>query len=502
MGYREPQTPGIGGLNQFTTPEILYVQSMAALTKTKGNIIAADGSSWVAVPVGADSLVLTADSTQASGVKWAPSGAGSQTPWGQNIDGAGFDLTNSGNIRPATGKAIQTAQANGNTLLFQAYNGASYVTFATLTANASPTMDLATGVTIGGAYIYRVGGTDVSVADGGTGLSSVAAGSVLAANTSNTITAVTSAAGLTALQNNAGTISWAATTGTGSFALSTSPVFTTPTLGVATATSINGLTITASTGTLTITNAKTLSVGETITITAGAASKTLNIGQNSLTFSTSGDSTITLPTTGTVATLAGSETLSNKTLTAPKIANAGFIADANGNEEIIFTTTTSAVNEFTVINAATGNAPQLSVTGGDSNVDLKLTPKGTGIVKGERKIFQVRLVDKDTTLTTGTGKGGDFRISPLRAITVKAVGAYVDTASSSGLPAVDINEAGVSILSTTVTIDANEKTSTTAATAAVISDSAIAADAIVTFDVDAAGTGTKGLTVWIEYEWA
>jgi hypothetical protein len=54
------------------------------------------------------------------------------------------------------------------------------------------------------------------------------------------------------------------------------------------------------------------------------------------------------------------------------------INDSNGNEEIKFTTTASAVNEFTIANAATGNGPEISATGSDTNIDLKLTPKGTG----------------------------------------------------------------------------------------------------------------------------
>jgi hypothetical protein len=78
------------------------------------------------------------------------------------------------------------------------------------------------------------------------------------------------------------------------------------------------------------------------------------------------------------ATLTGVETLTNKTLTAPKIANGGFVADANGNEQIKFTTTASAVNELTVINSATSNAPEISSTGGDTDIDLKITPKGSG----------------------------------------------------------------------------------------------------------------------------
>jgi hypothetical protein len=54
------------------------------------------------------------------------------------------------------------------------------------------------------------------------------------------------------------------------------------------------------------------------------------------------------------------------------------INDSNGNEEIKFTTTASAVNELTIANAATGNGPEISATGSDTNIDLKITPKGTG----------------------------------------------------------------------------------------------------------------------------
>ena len=62
------------------------------------------------------------------------------------------------------------------------------------------------------------------------------------------------------------------------------------------------------------------------------------------------------------------------------IDDAHFIGDENGNEQIIFQTTSSAVNQFDITNAATGNAPELSSTGGDTNIDLKITPKGSGKV--------------------------------------------------------------------------------------------------------------------------
>jgi len=57
------------------------------------------------------------------------------------------------------------------------------------------------------------------------------------------------------------------------------------------------------------------------------------------------------------------------------------INDENGNEQIIFQTTSSAVNQFDITNAATGNAPSISATGGDSNIDVAIIPKGTGETK-------------------------------------------------------------------------------------------------------------------------
>jgi len=100
--------------------------------------------------------------------------------------------------------------------------------------------------------------------------------------------------------------------------------------------------------------------------------------------SESASNVLTLPSTGGNARLVSATstaTLTNKTLTAPKIADAGFIADANGNEQIIFQTTSSAVNELEVTNAATGNNPAIAASGGDTNVGLEFTAKGAGYIK-------------------------------------------------------------------------------------------------------------------------
>ena len=104
--------------------------------------------------------------------------------------------------------------------------------------------------------------------------------------------------------------------------------------------------------------------------------------------------------------------------------------------------------------------------------------------------------DETTALTTGTAKI-TFRMP--RAITLTAVRASLTTAQASGsIFTVDINEAGTSILSTKLTIDNTEKTSTTAATPPVISDASLADDAEITIDIDQIGNGTaKGLKVML-----
>ena len=110
--------------------------------------------------------------------------------------------------------------------------------------------------------------------------------------------------------------------------------------------------------------------------------------------------------------------------------------------------------------------------------------------------IQLACSDETTALTTGTAKI-TFR-TPC-AMTVTSVRASLTTAQASGsIFTVDINEAGTSILSTKLTIDNTELTSTTAATAPVISDSSLADDAEMTIDIDQIGDGTaKGLKITI-----
>lgn len=125
-----------------------------------------------------------------------------------------------------------------------------------------------------------------------------------------------------------------------------------------------------------------------------------------------------------------------------------------------------------------------------------LRADGTWATLSPTESFVIACSDETTALTTGTAKV-TFRMP--YAFTVTAVRASLSTTQSSGsIFTVDINEAGTTILSTKLTIDNGEETSTTAATAPVISDSSLADDAEITIDIDQVGDGTaKGLKVYL-----
>jgi hypothetical protein len=115
-----------------------------------------------------------------------------------------------------------------------------------------------------------------------------------------------------------------------------------------------------------------------------------------------------------------------------------------------------------------------------------------GPILSQVEIIQLSCSDLSTVLAVATSVAY-FRIPKTFILT--EVLASLLVASSSGVVTVDINKNGVSILSTKLTVDANEKTSLTAAAGYVISDSAMTRDAEITFDIDTAGTGAKGLIV-------
>ena len=132
---------------------------------------------------------------------------------------------------------------------------------------------------------------------------------------------------------------------------------------------------------------------------------------------------ISLATAGTV-TETGTQTVTNKTLTSPKIGTS--ILDTNGNELFKLTATSSAVNEITYNNAATGNKPTFTASGDDSNIGISIQPKGTGTITIDALTFpaadgssgQILQTDGSGTLSFTTPSSG---ISTGKAIAMALV---------------------------------------------------------------------------------
>lgn len=148
----------------------------------------------------------------------------------------------------------------------------------------------------------------------------------------------------------------------------------------------------------------------------------------------------------------------------------------------------------TVTGTKTFNSTKLVATSPTFVTPVLGTPSSGNLSNctGIPVVVEFACSDETTAITTGTAK---FTTRIRFAMTVTAVRASLTTASSSGIPTFDINESGTTILSTKLTIDASELTSTTAATPAVISDANLADDAEITVDFDVAGTGAKGVKI-------
>lgn len=127
------------------------------------------------------------------------------------------------------------------------------------------------------------------------------------------------------------------------------------------------------------------------------------------------------------------------------------------------------------VNNADPANPVVSATGGGGGSTTTAIP--------------IAVSDETTALTTGAAKV-TFRM-PF-AFTLTGVRASVTTAPTGSVLTVDINEGGASILSTKLTIDASEKTSSTAATPPVVSDPSLADDAEITIDIDTVGSTVAG----------
>ena len=194
-----------------------------------------------------------------------------------------------------------------------------------------------------------------------------------------------SSASITAFNNITGyTASGSTGTTSTNLVFSTSPTLTTPTIGAATATTVNKVTITtpASGSTLTIADGKTATVNNTLTL-AGTDSTTMTFPSTSA----------TIARTDAANTFTGVQTM-----TSPKVITQ--ISDTNGNVLVNIGATASAVNYVKVTNAATGTAGPILAADGETNVDLKIAGKGTGLVHHTTGIYGDITADSDGATVT------------------------------------------------------------------------------------------------------
>lgn len=420
------QSPGIGGLDEITDAEALFLQNLTGLSYSQGDILYHDGSDLVRLAKGSSTEVLTMGATIPG---WAASGAGANTKVAiDSVATAGYlgAASNDGVLRTSA----PITYADGGDYITLAITQADTTNSGYLTTTDWDTFnDKQSALTFGIADTNKVQINSASVADD----------------------------------------DYAKFTATGLEGRSYAEV-------------LSDIGAQASDAALTSISALTYVSGSFIALTANDTYSVRTYAQ-------------TLSDIGAQATDASLTSIAGLTY-----VSASFIK-LTAEDTYAVRTLAEVRTDLNVADGATANT---KATGAEINTgtdDVKFaTSKAIDDSKLKTKMFMVRLLDSDTNQAADTTVGGDYRISPKNAITVTNVGAYCDTAGTTGTFTVDIHEAGTTILSTKITVDTTEKSSETAATAPVISDSAIAADAIVTFDIDGIQTTpAKGLVVWIEY---
>ncbi len=401
-------------------------------------------------------------------------------------------ITTVGTITTGTWNGTAIAAANGGT--GQTSYAIGDILYASGTTALSKLASIATGNALitGGVntapswgkigLTTHVSGT-LPVTSGGTGLTSLTTGDVLYASAANTLAALAGVA-------------------TGNVLIS-GGVGTAPSWGkVGLTTHVSGTLATTSGGT----NITTYATGDILYASGANVLAKLAVGGN-----------------GQVLTISGG-------LPVWQNASAGFANPMTAVGDIIYgstagsavrlapnTSTTAAFLRSTG-DGTNGLAPVWTSSTGTGNVVLAASPTLTGTplaptatartnntqiattaYADQREDFVViALSDEVTNITTGTAKV-TWR-APFAMTLTQIPRASLATASTSGNPTVDINEAGVSVLGVNkLSIDANELTSVTAATPTTLADSSIADDSIITFDIDVAGTGARGLKVTLYY---
>lgn len=412
---------------------------------TAGNVVLGNNTTTFGqLAVGANGTVLTSNTAAALKVSWEAAGAGSG------------NVTNSGAL---TANAVVIG--GGTTVVSP---------LASLGTTGHPLVSAGAGAPPAFGLLGVVGG--------GTGVATLTANSVLTGNGTGGVTSVAPGTNGNLLTSN-GTAWTSAAPGFGSGNVMVSG---TPTSGQlaqwTSATDVTGVTSANVTqggsGRATGTTAYSLIATGT---TATGTQQTLANGATTEILVGGGASA--LPVWTTAQGSGAPVRATSPTLTTPTIG----VATATSVNKVALTAPATSAT-LTIADGKTLTASQDTTLNRQSSTGLPVE-------------FIVAASDLTTSLTTGTSTG--YFPAPY-AFTITEVRAHVLVAQTAGsILTFDIKEAGTTILSTKITIDNNEKDSTTAATPPVVSDTAIADASEVTINIDQVGTaGAKGLIVTVK----
>lgn len=451
--------PFFGGSQSLgATVEVSEIESLA-----KGALIVGDGSGAPStLAAGTNDHVLTLDSTQTLGLKWAELPGGGDMLSTNNLS----DLDDASAARANLGVEIGAD--------VQAY-AAILSTFAALTSAADKLPYYTGAGTMGTTDFSAFARMLLDDADAGTARGTLGLGSIATQNSNNVTITGGSISGVTDIAVADG--------GTGASDAGTART----NLGVAIGSDVQAysamlaaLAALASTGLIARTGSGTAAVR---TITGTANRITVSNGDG-----VSGNPTLDV---GTNVYVSGG--------TDVAIADGG---TGSSTAEGAFSNLKQAASD-----SATGVVELATAAETTTGTDTAraITPDGLAGSDYGKRVVTIMVSDPNgSAITTGDGKAYWRVPAVMNGYNLVAVAAHVTTASSSGTPTIQINNVtqGADMLSTRITIDANEKDSSTAAAAAVIdaSNDDVATGDEIRIDIDTAGTGTKGLMVEMTFQ--
>lgn len=367
--------PGVS-LNQFTTAQYNALITFSALTDPGANRILG----WDTTDAGYQFFVIGSGLTYTHATHTLSAGAVSGLTIGTSTITSGTDTRilydNAGVLGEytltGTGTVVAMATSPSFTTPTLGVASATTINKVTLTTPATgSTLTIANGKTLtvsnsgtlagGDAFTLAIAASKTLTISNTMTLAGGDSTSITFPNAAATMARTDAANTFTGHQTIEGVTSTGAT-GTGKFVFDGTPTLVTPVLGVATITSINKVAITApaTSATLTIADGKTLTISNTMTLAGGDST--------SITFP---NAAATMARTDAGQTFTGVNVF-----TSPKIITQ--VSDTNGNVLINIGATASAVNYVKITNAATGTVGPIVASDGETNVDLKISAKGTG----------------------------------------------------------------------------------------------------------------------------